>query len=524
MENKEQKATNDADAEIDVIQSSDSESNDDMDEDDMGDSEGEPTTCLFCSTIFPAIEQAIEHLDQEHKLNLQSLQQKFQMDQYSFLKLINYIRSERINVDELLATERILWSDEKYLKPLEYEPWLCFDYETLKTDVEGQQQQPPTVPELLQQLEEQAKLLQQAHEDMQRMREDYRTLLEKVHSNDMGAKAKTKPVQEQPKPIANGVVRNKDTWDNEYFNSYAHFGIHHEMLSDQIRTSSYRNALQQNRDFVKGKTVLDVGCGTGILSIFASQAGAARVVGIDNSEIVYTAMDIVRKNKVQNIELLKGRLEDTELPEPKYDIIISEWMGYFLLFEGMLDSIIYARETHLKPEGIILPNRCTLNILGYGNDQLYAQQIDFWTDVYGVDMTDLRKRSIEEPLIDIVEPEYMLTEPEEIANFNMMTVDMNYSNFTHEFHLKCTQTGKLSALVGYFDTLFELPERVVFGTSPTDLPTHWKQTVFFIDEPQFVQRGEIISGKITSRRHHGDVRALHIGITIFGKSFKYTVA
>jgi len=92
-------------------------------------------------------------------------------------------------------------------------------------------------------------------------------------------------------------------------------------------------------------------------------------------------------------------LEDTDLPEAKYDIIISEWMGYFLLYESMLDSIIYAREHHLNPNGIILPNRCTLSLLGYGNDTLYAEQVEFWSDVYGVDMSCLRKRSIEEPLM-----------------------------------------------------------------------------------------------------------------------------
>lgn len=37
-------------------------------------------------------------------------------------------------------------------------------------------------------------------------------------------------------------------------------------------------------------------------------------------------------------------------------------MGYFLLFEGMLDSVIYARDNHLKPNGIILPNRCNIQI------------------------------------------------------------------------------------------------------------------------------------------------------------------
>lgn len=61
-----------------------------------------------------------------------------------------------------------------------------------------------------------------------------------------------------------------------------------------VRTTSYRDAMLKNKNFFRGKDVLDVGCGTSVLSIFASQAEAARVVGIDNSDIIYNAMDIVK--------------------------------------------------------------------------------------------------------------------------------------------------------------------------------------------------------------------------------------
>ena len=47
------------------------------------------------------------------------------------------------------------------------------------------------------------------------------------------------------------------------------------------------------------------------------------------------------------ITLIKGKVEEVELPFPKVDIIISEWMGYFLLYESMLDTVLYARDKWL---------------------------------------------------------------------------------------------------------------------------------------------------------------------------------
>lgn len=52
-----------------------------------------------------------------------------------------------------------------------------------------------------------------------------------------------------------------------YFTSYDHHGIHEEMLKDDVRTRSYRDAIYQNKHLFKDKVVLDVGCGTGILSM-----------------------------------------------------------------------------------------------------------------------------------------------------------------------------------------------------------------------------------------------------------------
>jgi len=72
-----------------------------------------------------------------------------------------------------------------------------------------------------------------------------------------------------------------------YFDSYSHHGIHEEMLKDEVRTRTYQMAILNNSHLFRNKVVLDVGCGTAILSMFAVQAGAAVVYAVDCSSIIH---------------------------------------------------------------------------------------------------------------------------------------------------------------------------------------------------------------------------------------------
>lgn len=151
----------------------------------------------------------------------------------------------------------------------------------------------------------------------------------------------------------------------------------------------------KNKNLFEGKIVLDVGCGTAILSIFAAWAGAKHVYAVENANISYYAEKIIESNNLQEtVTILKGKIEDIELPVAKVDIIISEWMGYFLLSEAMLDSVIFARDKYLKPQGLMFPDKAIMFVSTIEDEIYREEKIGFWDDVYGIDMSVMKEKAL----------------------------------------------------------------------------------------------------------------------------------
>lgn len=119
------------------------------------------------------------------------------------------------------------------------------------------------------------------------------------------------------------------TNDDEYFRAYDQFSIHELMLRDRPRVSAYHDAMLKNKHLFENRIVLDVGSGTGVLSMFAAKAGAKHVYAVDACpKICHLARELIQSNGLQNrIEVINKRIEQIEQFNEPIDVIISEWMG-----------------------------------------------------------------------------------------------------------------------------------------------------------------------------------------------------
>ena len=293
------------------------------------------------------------------------------------------------------------------------------------------------------------------------------------------------------------------------------------MLKDTVRTRTYQAAIESNPFLFKDKVVLDVGCGTGILSLFAARAGAKHVYGVECSAIADQARQIVADNNYSDrVTIIKSKIEEIEaLPDgvTKVDIIISEWMGYFLLYESMLDSVIYARDRWLcKEHGLMFPDSATLYCCAIEDADYRAEKIDFWDDVYGFDFRSIKKLAITEPLVDCVDPEQVATDAAVVKTFDISKMKKEDAAFASEFQLTATRNDYLHALVAFFDVTFSgcHHKRGVplgFSTGPASRPTHWKQTVLYFEGPPLViNAGETVRAKLSCAPSAGNPRDLDI--------------
>lgn len=134
--------------------------------------------------------------------------------------------------------------------------------------------------------------------------------------------------------------------------------------------------------------------------MFAARAGAIKVYAVDSSNIIDRARTIIQDNKLcKTIQLIKGLIEEIQLPTDKVDIIISEWMGYCLLFESMLDSVLFARDKWLKPGGLLFPDQCSLHVFALISSEKQDQSNNCWSNFFGFNFLALRTLSLQEARI-----------------------------------------------------------------------------------------------------------------------------
>ncbi|KAF7729840.1 hypothetical protein EC973_003574 [Apophysomyces ossiformis] len=539
---------------------------DDWESDEEGDAESQ---CLFCSQIFSSPVGTFGHCKDTHGFDFLDVKRSLKLDFYQTIRMINYIRHQVLTHPDLATTksftitgsEPFLENDE-FLKPVLENDALLFAFEELEIaddmeepvreqminakQIDLSNVQPATdlerqLLQLLQQNQTQVKILEEQFND-------YKAMVKRTFFDNIADDTPMGP-SDEPK----GLVDE----GNYYFNSYASNGwymfqvngdiqleflldIHEQMLKDKARTEAYRDFVYENKDVFKDKIVLDVGCGTGILSMFAAKAGAKQVFSVDNSAIIEKAKLNVKENGLDKIiTLVRGKVEEIQLPVPQVDIIISEWMGYFLLFEAMLDSVLVARDRWLAPDGIsmfnaivkffiylnfyiVAPSHTRILMAALDDEDLKNDRINFWNDVYGFKMSAMKEPVMNEALVDFIKPNSVITDIVTLKDLYLQEITVKKLDFVTRFALEAKRDGTIHAFGGWFDTWFTrdghpIPERqeaqhvsgeTYLTTSPFGEDTHWKQTSFVLDNPIPVKQGTRITGIFTCHKGRDNPREL----------------
>ncbi|XP_031414782.1 histone-arginine methyltransferase CARM1 isoform X2 [Clupea harengus] len=277
------------------------------------------------------------------------------------------------------------------------------------------------------------------------------------------------------------------------------------MLQDYLRTATYQKAILLNEVDFKDKIVLDVGCGTGILSFFALQAGAKKVYAVEASAVAKHAEVLVKSNGLSDkIVVLEGKVEEVTLPE-QVDVIISEPIGYMLLNERMLEGYLHAKKW-LKPKGMMFPTFSDIHLAPFTDEQLYMEhnaRSSFWqqTCFHGVNLSGLHSAAVDEffkqPIVDTFEWQILMARSTKYTINFLEAKEEDLHRLDIPFVFKLSQTGLIHGIAFWFDVAFVGSRMTVWlSTAPNQPLTHWYQVRCLLQTPLFAKTGQTLSGKV----------------------------
>eukprot|EP00927_Polykrikos_kofoidii_P072929 TRINITY_DN69002_c0_g1_i1.p1 TRINITY_DN69002_c0_g1~~TRINITY_DN69002_c0_g1_i1.p1 ORF type:complete len:407 (+),score=78.95 TRINITY_DN69002_c0_g1_i1:118-1338(+) len=358
--------------------------------------------------------------------------------------------------------------------------------------------------------------------------------------SDVSTDAATKSSTQKQDVTAMEGEPPSETDNANYFSEYTYLYHQMDMLKDSQRTGSYNFAITSNMSCFENKIVLDVGAGTCILSIMAARAGAKAVFAVEATDMAVRGRKIVEANGLGKIiTVLQGTVETVKLP-CKVDIIVSEWMGYFLLRESMLDSVLYARDKFLKPGGALYPSHATLLLAPVGHCNLLRDKFCSWQEEgqnwskfndemlswYETDFSCVREEFMaEQRKYCLLTGTFVNLTPKSLIGPAKPLLELDLSRLTLEeltnptepckCSMRIQRDGPIDGFCGYFDAFFQgssecpVENPITLTTSPTvGTATHWGQQLLGFYPPFQGSRGDILECSMFIRRQERNHRLL----------------
>ncbi|KAI0445637.1 S-adenosyl-L-methionine-dependent methyltransferase [Xylaria telfairii] len=448
---------------------SDSESNDSRDEEGWNDVEEDEETqeviSLLDDRVFPDVISMLAYCKDKHNFDFLGVRQRLQLDFHGCVRLVNFIRQrvhEGIPVIEDISLRDI--DDDAYLKPVLDDDAVIiglFELPELTAPDVTLSAQSGDNAALVNDLLKRNTELQEQLANVILQHENYRAAVSKTLDERWGESGAEDNADKTNEASRKGKTRDggedKEDESKYYWESYAGVDIHETMLKDRVRTDAYRDFIYNNKHLFAGKTVLDIGCGTGILSMFCARAGASRVLAVDASDIIFKAQEnIYRAGLSETIITLHGKMEEVTLPVDQVDIIVSEWMGYCLLFEAMLPSVLYARDKYLAPGGLMVPSHTNMWVAPVSDPVWVSENGEaFWADVYGFDMSAMAKGIYDEVRVLHWPGDKVCGTPSAFKMLNLYTTMAADLSFTAPYASRLTQdVDAVDGFLIWFDTFF----------------------------------------------------------------------
>ncbi|CAF3677628.1 unnamed protein product [Rotaria socialis] len=328
--------------------------------------------------------------------------------------------------------------------------------------------------------------------------------------------------------------------DQRYFESYDQVQVHELMLRDRPRVSAYHDAIMNNKHLFENKVVLDVGSGTGILSMFAAKAGAKLVYAVDACPTICNlAAQIIKCNDLQDrVHIINKRVEEIDKFDEKIDIIISEWMGFYLFHESMLESVIYARDHFLRSSVqnddntseqnesiVIFPSHAYLYCAPFMDQNIRIELNTMWNDYFNLNLSPIRQHiknsDLSECVIETIEPSQLVHDAQLIQSIDLRTVRIDELHSMRSFcEFTIDNTCIISGFCFWFDCYFSTNDNssilrsTRLTTNPSSPKTHWKQTLVFLPEDIYPLKNDIVPVNIKLKQSATNRRQYDLTISI----------